>query len=92
MLLLPLIPPMYTNPQIESKKNNECVDERKNVSLLSPPGIKFKKIIGINDIAMSAHSAHAHYLAKGGNLKVLFDKVPPCSPPTGPCPSHWTAR
>ena len=42
---------MYTNPQIESKKNNECVDERKNVSLLSPAGIKFKKIIGINDIA-----------------------------------------
>ena len=50
MLLLPLIPPMYTNPQIENKKNNECVDERKNVSLLSPPGIKFKKIIVINDI------------------------------------------
>ena len=41
---------MYTSPQIESKKNNECVDERKNVSLSSPPGIKFRKIIGINDI------------------------------------------
>ena len=38
---------MYTSPQIESKKNNECVDERKYVSLLSPPGIKFKKIIGM---------------------------------------------
>ena len=41
---------MYTSPQIESKKNNECVDERKNVSLSSPPGIKFRKTIGINDI------------------------------------------
>ncbi len=35
----------------------------------------FAEIVSSNDFAVSSHRGHAHYLAKGGNLKAMIAEI-----------------